>query len=129
MKKTYVIIAFLLALSVLLVSCGSRMEETTPSDIEKEAQTASGETSQKIDDFTDESKKTNDGFVLTKSGDEASFTFEKNVYTITSSGEYTASGSLDGQIVINAKDCDVTLVLNGVSISSSEVCPILALDA
>ena len=51
------------------------------------------------------------------------------VYTITAAGTYTASGKLEnGQIYINASDCEVELVLENVSISSSSVSPIFVED-
>ncbi len=46
------------------------------------------------------------------------------VYTISTAGEFTAVGKLEGQIKVNASGLDVTLILNGVSISSSSVSPI-----
>ena len=59
-----------------------------------------------------------------------SVTGVNNVYTITSAGTYTASGVLNGQIVINATDNDkVILVLNGLSISNNTDSPIKAINA
>ncbi len=46
---------------------------------------------------------------------------EKNgVYTITKAGEYTFSGSMsEGRIVVDAKEQEVTVILSGVTLSSS----------
>lgn len=53
-----------------------------------------------------------------------------NVYTITQAGEYTLSGNLVGEIVVNAgSDDEVTIVLNGVTITYSENSPILVTNA
>lgn len=59
-------------------------------------------------------------------------TFEQvsNVYTITTAGEYEVSGYLNGQIVVDAGDEDeVTLVLNGVTITYDQNSPILVKNA
>ena len=67
-------------------------------------------------------------FVL--STEDGSFTQEENIYTITAAGTYSAEGILeDGQIVINAKDAEVVLELNGATISSTFDSPIKALKA
>ena len=50
------------------------------------------------------------------------------VYTITSAGEYTATGKFTGQIRVKASGQEVTLVLNGVSIDSTSVSPIYVED-
>ena len=50
------------------------------------------------------------------------------VYTISAAGEYTAQGKLTGQILVNAANKDVTLTLNGVSITNSSVSPIYVQD-
>ena len=66
-------------------------------------------------------------FVL--STEDGSFTQEENIYTITAAGTYSAEGILeDGQIVINAKDAEVVLELNGATISSTFDSPIKALN-
>ena len=69
-------------------------------------------------------------FTLTTS--DGTFTQEGSVYTITSSGSYTANGKLaDGQIVINVPEEDegtVEIELTGVSITSTTGCPIHAIQ-
>lgn len=54
-----------------------------------------------------------------------------NVATITAAGTYTLSGTLnDGQIIVDTKDeADVTLILNGVNLSSSTNAPLVILKA
>ncbi len=62
--------------------------------------------------------------------DDGVWTQSGSVYTITGAGTYTLSGKLeDGQIVVNAPDLDLELVLNGVSIACSTDCPIYIVAA
>ncbi|MEV0902327.1 carbohydrate-binding domain-containing protein [Actinoplanes sp. NPDC049802] len=49
--------------------------------------------------------------------------------TITAAGTYTISGELAGQIVVNAPDATVTLILDGAEITSSETAAIAATEA
>ncbi|GGN66474.1 hypothetical protein GCM10010112_28900 [Actinoplanes lobatus] len=49
--------------------------------------------------------------------------------TITAAGTYTVSGKLAGQIVVNAPDATVTLILDGAEITSSETAAIAATEA
>ena len=46
-------------------------------------------------------------------------TYKDQVLTINQSGIYKLSGSLDGNIVIDAKGCNIELILNGVEIKST----------
>jgi hypothetical protein len=48
--------------------------------------------------------------------------------TITAAGTYRISGQLDGQIVVNAPDAAVTLILDGAEINSSTTAAIAATD-
>lgn len=57
-------------------------------------------------------------------------TQEGSVYTITAAGTYSFSGSLsDGQIVVNAPDQKVEIVLSNAAVSCSADAPIKILDA
>lgn len=57
-------------------------------------------------------------------------TVEGNVYTITAAGTYTLSGKLNGRIVVSVPDDgEVTLLLSGASITSSENAVIWATEA
>ncbi|GAA0443946.1 hypothetical protein Aca07nite_52880 [Actinoplanes capillaceus] len=49
--------------------------------------------------------------------------------TVTAAGTYTISGKLAGQIVVNAPDATVTLILDGAEITSSETAAIAATEA
>lgn len=59
-----------------------------------------------------------------KDSSGASISGNNGVYSITAAGEYTAKGKLTGQIYINVSGGDVTLALNGLSITNSSVSPI-----
>lgn len=67
--------------------------------------------------------QTGDFVIATEDG---SYSENNGVYTLTTAGEYTVSGYLNGEIVIDAGDEDeVTLVLNGVTIKYGANSPIL----
>ena len=71
--------------------------------------------------------QTGDFSLVTSNG---TFDQNGNVYTISSAGEYTLSGNLNGEIVVDAGDNDeVTLVLNGVTITYDQNSPILIKNA
>lgn len=65
------------------------------------------------------------------STDGSTITQNDSVYTITQSGEYTVTGLLsEGQIVVNADDnAEITIVLNGTSITCSNGSPIYIKNA
>ena len=69
------------------------------------------------------------GFSIT--GDAAStVTVSGNTYTITAAGEYTLTGALTGNIIVNApEDAEVTLVLTDTSITCADAAPICVLSA
>ena len=67
-------------------------------------------------------------FSITSTNGE--FTSSDNVYTITSAGDYSLKGSLEGRIVVEAGDkADVYLELNGVTISCGDDSPIKIISA
>jgi hypothetical protein len=55
-------------------------------------------------------------------------TIDGNTVTITAAGTYTLSGELAGQIVVNAPDATVTLILDGARITSSTSAAIAATE-
>lgn len=65
------------------------------------------------------------------STDGSTITQNDSVYTITQAGEYTVTGLLsEGQIVVNADDnAEITIVLNGTSITCSNGSPIYIKNA
>ncbi len=55
---------------------------------------------------------------------------EDNIFTLTAAGTYTASGTLEGQIIVNAGDeDDVVLELTGADITYGENSPIYCVNA
>ncbi|WP_306204932.1 carbohydrate-binding domain-containing protein [Actinoplanes sp. RD1] len=72
---------------------------------------------------------------VTLSGDSASasgdgVTAKDSIVTITAGGTYRISGTLaDGQIVVNAKDATVVLVLDGAHVTSTTGAAIAAVEA
>jgi len=72
---------------------------------------------------------------ITLSGSSITFdgkgaTVDTNTITITSAGTYVVSGTLtDGQIIVDAADQDVRLVLNGADITCSTSAPIYVMNA
>ena len=59
-----------------------------------------------------------------------SYSTSGSTYTITKTGEYTLSGALNGNIVIDAGDDDeIELILDGVSITSDDAAPIYVANA
>ncbi|MBQ9510135.1 MAG: carbohydrate-binding domain-containing protein [Clostridia bacterium] len=137
MKKIRIVI-LLLALAVILSSCAVNSTESSSSATTADKQTVGTETTSTtaateattLTDPTIDKPTPTGTFSLTdENGNELSSS--DNIYTITSAGEYTATGSLEeGQIVIDAGDDDkVTLNLDGASISNSADAPILALNA
>jgi hypothetical protein len=65
------------------------------------------------------------------STDGSTLTQNDSIYTITQAGEYTVTGLLsEGQIVVNADDnAEITIVLNGTSITCSNGSPIYIKNA
>ncbi len=60
---------------------------------------------------------------------EGDFSRHEDVYLISGSGEYTLSGTLAGQVQVDAREESVTLYLDGVQITSDTRAPILIKNA
>ncbi|MCR5308041.1 MAG: carbohydrate-binding domain-containing protein [bacterium] len=68
-------------------------------------------------------------FIL-KDSDDNVIEGVNGIYTISNAGSYVASGKLeDGQIYVDASDCEVEISFEGVSISNSSISPIFVNDA
>ena len=82
-----------------------------------------------VKDAEEEKVEIEGDFTIT--GSETGITLDGNVYTITEAGTYTLSGNLpEGRIVVNVPDDgEVTLLLSGASLSSSENAVIWATEA
>ena len=120
MKK---IIALILAalLMLSLAACSDTAPEGQTSSSGNEAATAAVDREIEAEEATGAfDLKTEDG----------AFTVSGNVYTITAAGTYTASGRLEGQIVIDAGKADeVVLELSGATIVSDADSPVKVLSA
>ena len=82
-----------------------------------------------VKDAEEEKVEIEGDFTIT--GSESGVTLDGNVYTITEAGTYTLSGKLaEGRIVVTVPDDgEVTLLLSGTSITSSENAVIWATEA
>ena len=61
--------------------------------------------------------------------EDGTYEQDGNVYTLTAAGEYVLSGYLSGEIVVDAADAEVVLLLNGVTIEYDRNSPILVKNA
>ncbi len=128
MKRFRLLGIFLAVL--LLIACGVPTAATGTAAAATAADTAASPTANAqataapaLSDPVDETKVTTDSFSISADGGDA--TQNGSVYTIASAGEYTLSGLLsDGQIVVDAGDGEVKLILSDVSISCSTGAPI-----
>lgn len=78
-----------------------------------------------VDTTVFSSVSSNEGdFVVTSDVSGGGYSVSDNVYTIEQAGNYTFAGKLNGRIVVNAADADVVLILNGVTITSTDNSPI-----
>ena len=114
--KTLFILFVVLSLAVFSGGCGgSSSGDSTSEEVEsggQEAEDGNG-------------TEASDSFLVTG----PSYSIEGNIVRITGGGEYTASGTLeDGRIVVDASGQNVVLILNGVTMSSSDGPAILALS-
>lgn len=117
MKKVVLSLALSLLLIVSLTACGNTTSNNTSSKVKTTAEPTVLTSTKVHDAVTDASidaEETNEEFTLT-SEVENGFSLEGNVYIISLAGEYTASGCLEGQILIDCDD-DVTLNLSGTTI-------------
>ncbi|MBR6704628.1 MAG: carbohydrate-binding domain-containing protein [Lachnospiraceae bacterium] len=78
----------------------------------------------------EESRGENSGSLSVITAAADGFTQAGDVYTVTKAGTYTFSGtSAQGQIVVDAKDQKVEIILSGVTLSNGEDAPVKALAA
>ena len=136
MKKLIAILTAALMLTAILCGCGSEPSASVSSGVSSAENVSGGLPSDQTSDgvYADpadaEDAKTDITDAFAVYGDAAGYSVSGGVYTFTAAGEYTLSGKLDGQIVVNAGDEDeVTLVLNGASLNSSTVAPVYVENA
>ena len=128
MKKIPFVFAFILCAALIFSSCASPSVSGAAGAPEQSASPSqsSAASAQVIDDPVDVSLETTSDFTVTPAVEVSD-----GVWNITSAGEYTLSGKLEeGRITVNAGDDDeVKLILNGVSISSSQGAPVQVINA
>lgn len=125
--------AVILAMCLMTSGCGS--QNYTTNNKNTDTTIASSITAQDTNvthaDDADNYKTEITGEFSITSTDGSTITQNDSVYTITQAGEYTVTGLLsEGQIVVNADDnAEITIVLNGTSITYSNGSPIYIKNA
>ena len=125
--------AVILAMCLMTSGCGS--QNYTTNNKNTDTTVTSGITAQDTNvthaDDADNYKTEITGEFSITSTDGSTITQNDSVYTITQAGEYTVTGLLsEGQIVVNADDnAEITIVLNGTSITCSNGSPIYIKNA
>lgn len=125
--------AVILAMYLMTSGCGS--QNYTSNNKNTDTTIASSITAQDTNvthaDDADNYKTEITGEFSITSTDGSTITQNDSVYTITQAGEYTVTGLLsEGQIVVNADDnAEITIVLNGTSITCSNGSPIYIKNA
>ena len=129
------IAAVILAMCLMTSGCGSQADTNSSTGNSTSTTVTSSITTENTNvthaDDADNYKIEITGAFTITSGDGTSVTQNGSVYTITQAGEYTVSGLLsEGQIVVDAADdAEVTITLNGTSITSSTGSPIYIKNA
>lgn len=119
MKNKLISLLVLLLLAVPLTGCASNA-----SSVKVTASVNGTEKIDKIDTYIEL------GDTINLSGITTGVSVSDNIITIAAGGTYCISGTLnEGQIVVNAKDSNVNLVLNGAHITCSTSAPIFVEDA
>ena len=127
--------AVILAMCLMTSGCGSQADTNSSTGNSASTTVTSNITTENTNvthaDDADNYKTEITGAFTITSGDGTSVTQNGSVYTITQAGEYTVSGLLsEGQIVVDAADdAEVTITLNGTSITSSTGSPIYIKNA
>lgn len=125
--------AVILAMCLMTSGCGS--QNYTTNNKNTNTTVTSSITAQDTNvthaDDADNYKTEITGEFSITSTDGSTITQNDSVYTITQAGEYTVTGLLsEGQIVVNADDnAEITIVLNGTSITYSNGSPIYIKNA
>lgn len=120
--------AVILAMCLMTSGCGSQNYTTNNknTDTTVTSSITAQDTNVTHADDADNYKTEITGEFSITSTDGSTVTQNDSVYTITQAGEYTVTGLLsEGQIVVDADDnAEVTIVLNGTSITCSNGSPI-----
>ena len=141
MRKRKIIMAVMLATVMVLSACGQKQGSNSTDNGSggsgasqngsSNADSAYEETTATpLEDMRDDSKMATGEFMITSSSAGAKVDIEGDVYTVKTAGEYRLSGSLkEGQVVVDAADDEVRLILDGAAITNSTDAPILILSA
>ena len=125
--------AVILAMCLMTSGCGSQNYTTNNknTDTTVTSSITAQDTNVTHADDADNYKTEIIGEFSITSTDGSTITQNDSVYTITQAGEYTVTGLLsEGQIVVNADDnAEITIVLNGTSITCSNGSPIYIKNA
>ena len=125
--------AVILAMCLITSGCGSQNYTTNNknTDTTVTSSITAQDTNVTHADDADNYKTEITGEFSITSTDGSTITQNDSVYTITQAGEYTVTGLLsEGQIVVNADDnAEITIVLNGTSITCSNGSPIYIKNA
>lgn len=125
--------AVILAMCLMTSGCGSQNYTTNNknTDTTVTSSITAQDTNVTHADDADNYKTEITGKFSITSTDGSTVTQNDSVYTITQAGEYTVTGLLsEGQIVVNADDnAEITIVLNGTSITCSNGSPIYIKNA
>lgn len=125
--------AVILAMCLMTLGCSSQNYTTNSknTDTTVTSSITSQDTNVTHADDADNYKTEITGEFSITSTDGSTITQNDSVYTITQAGEYTVTGLLsEGQIVVNADDnAEITIVLNGTSITCSNGSPIYIKNA
>lgn len=125
--------AVILAMCLMTSGCGSQNYTTNSknTDTTVTSSITAQDTNVTHADDADNYKTEITGEFSITSTDGSTITQNDSIYTITQAGEYTVTGLLsEGQIVVNADDnAEITIVLNGTSITCSNGSPIYIKNA
>lgn len=127
--------AVILAMCLMTSGCGSQADTNSRTGNSASTTVTSSITAEDTNvthaDDADNYKTEITGAFTITSGNGTSVTQNDSVYTITQAGEYTVSGLLsEGQIVVDAADdAEITITLNGTSITCSTGSPIYVKNA
>ncbi len=125
--------AVILAMCLMTSGCGSQNYTTNSknTDTTVTSSITAQDTNVTHADDADNYKTEITGEFSITSTDGSTITQNDSVYTITQAGEYIVTGLLsEGQIVVNADDnAEITIVLNGTSITCSNGAPIYIKNA
>ncbi len=134
MKKIITSVLSLL-IAAALTACGvingttdTVTDNVTKNTVTTSAESAADETAVPVVDTEITASEATGTFEMKT--EDGEFSNEKNVYTITSAGTYTATGLLEGQIIVDAgAEDEVVIELSGATVSCGTDSPVKILSA